>query len=121
MLLFWNLIVVFSIPSVERVPKLAVFYESTTSSLDGVLMLTKSQDKLIWQPKKIAEIEAQMGILIDKAQGAFIKDRSIIDNEPVCQGLVRCCHKDGGAPICLMKLNICKVYDTLDLRLVRLF
>ena len=90
-------------------------------SLDGVLMLTKSQDKLIWQPKKIAGIETQMGILVDKAQGAFIKDRSITDNDLVCQGMVRCCHKDGGAPICLMKLNICKAYDTLDLRLIGLF
>jgi len=84
-------------------------------------MLTRSQAKVIRQPKKIVEIEAQMGILIGKAQGAFIKDRSIIDNELVCQGLVRCCHKDGGAPICLMKLNICKAYDTLDLRLIGLF
>ena len=50
---------------------------------------------------KIAEIEAQMGILVDKAQGAIIKDRSIIGNVLVCQGLVRCCHKDAGAPFAL--------------------
>ena len=57
MLLLWNLIVVFSIPSTELVPKLAVFYEDTTLSLDGVLMLTRSQDKLLRSQGKLLRLK----------------------------------------------------------------
>lgn len=57
--------------------------------------------------------------LIDPAQGAFIKNRSIVDNVLVCQGLVRSYSRQNGIPRCLMKIDLRKAYDTLDWSFLR--
>lgn len=54
-----------------------------------------------------------MDYLINEAQGAFIKNRSIIDNVLVCQSIVRGYKRMVGSPKCLMKLDLRKAYDTL--------
>lgn len=51
---------------------------------------------------------------IDDVQGAFIKQRSIIDNILVCQGLVRNYNRDKAPPRCLIKMDIKKAYDTIE-------
>lgn len=52
--------------------------------------------------------------IISPVQGAFVRNRSIIDNIVVCQGLARNYHRDSGVPRCLMKLDLRKAYGTLD-------
>lgn len=59
-------------------------------------------------------MQTVMGGIINETQGAFVKKRSIMDNILVCQGLVRNYNREGGAPRCLMKLDLCKAYDTID-------
>lgn len=61
-----------------------------------------------------SRLQCAMGNLVNEVQGAFIQDKSIADNVLICQGLVRGCHKDSGAPRCLMKLDLRKAYDTLN-------
>lgn len=55
-----------------------------------------------------------MGSLTDEIQGVFVRGRSIADNIPVCQGMVRGYHKDRGSLRCFLKLDMRKAYDTLD-------
>lgn len=59
-------------------------------------------------------LQTVMGDLVDIAQGAFIKDRAIVDNVLVCQGLVRDYNKPTGPSRCLMKLDLKKAYDMLN-------
>lgn len=59
-------------------------------------------------------MQSVLNHLIDIAQGAFIKDRVIVDNILVWQGLVRDYHKPIGSPRCLMKLDLKKAYDMLS-------
>lgn len=57
--------------------------------------------------------------LIGPAQGAFLHQRSIVDNISVCQGLVRNYHRNSGEPRCHMKLDLRKAYDTIDWNFLR--
>lgn len=59
-------------------------------------------------------LQGVIGQLISESQGAFVRERSIIDNIMVCQGLVRNYTRENGAPRCLIKMDIKKTYDTLE-------
>lgn len=69
---------------------------------------------------KIITVRMQkvMNYLIDEAQGAFIKDRSIVDNVLVCQSIARGYQRRDGTPRCLMKLDLRKAYDTLNWKFI---
>lgn len=66
-----------------------------------------------------ARLQELLPSLVGAEQGAFIKQRSIVDNINVCQGLVRNYHRDKGVPRCLMKLDLRKAYDTIDWNFIR--
>lgn len=52
--------------------------------------------------------------IIDQAQSAFLKGRSIADNVLLMQELVRGYHRDGGFPRCAIKIDLMKAYDSVD-------
>lgn len=52
--------------------------------------------------------------IISNTQGAFVKDRSIMENILICQDIVRNYQREGGTARCLMKLDIKKAYDSLE-------
>lgn len=52
--------------------------------------------------------------LIDQAQSAFIKGRSIVDNVLLMEELVRGYHRDDGIPRCAVKIDFMKAYDSVD-------
>lgn len=52
--------------------------------------------------------------IIRANQGAFVKDRSIMENLLICQDIARNYHKDGGSPRCMVKLDNRKAYDSLE-------
>lgn len=52
--------------------------------------------------------------IVSMNQGAFVKNRSIMENIMICQEVARNYHRGGGSPRCLLKLDIRKTYDTLE-------
>lgn len=52
--------------------------------------------------------------LIDQAQGVFVAGRSIMHNILLCQDLVKHYSRRNCAPSCLMKIDLCKAYDTMN-------
>lgn len=52
--------------------------------------------------------------LVSLYQGAFVCNRSIMDNILVCQDLVHNYHRQEGQPRCMFKLDLQKAYDTVD-------
>lgn len=61
-----------------------------------------------------SRLQLVMDYLVDEVQGAEVKNRSIVDNILVCQGLVRGYNRMAGSPRCLLKLDLRKAYDMLD-------
>lgn len=52
--------------------------------------------------------------IIDKAQSAFIKGRSISDNILLAQELLRNYHRASGPPRCALKIDLEKAFDTVS-------
>ncbi|XP_073060321.1 uncharacterized protein [Primulina eburnea] len=61
--------------------------------------------------KRLGEV---VGSLIDEAQAAFIRGRSIVDNIHLAQELLRKYARKRGSPRCILKVDIQKAYDTVD-------
>ena len=55
-----------------------------------------------------------MGILLDPAQVAFIKGRSIGDNIHIAQELLRKYARKRVSPRCMLKVDLHKAFDTVD-------
>ena len=55
-----------------------------------------------------------LGNLISMNQSAFIPSRSISENVLLAQELVRNYHKEKGKPKCTLKINLMKVYDSVN-------
>lgn len=55
-----------------------------------------------------------MGSIVDKAQAAFISDRSIVDNIHLAQELLRKYARKRSSPRCTLKVDIQKAYDTVN-------
>lgn len=53
-------------------------------------------------------------ILIDKAQSAFIKSRSMVDNIHLAQEIMRGCTRKRTSPKCTLKIDIRKSYYTIS-------
>ena len=60
-----------------------------------------------------------LDFLIDQAQGAFVASRSIMHNILLCQDLVKHYTRQNCAPRCLMKIDLCKDYDTLNWHFIK--
>lgn len=54
-----------------------------------------------------------LGIIVDPAQTAFIKDRSIVDNIHLAQELFRKYTRKNASPRCILKVDLQKAYDTV--------
>lgn len=52
--------------------------------------------------------------IISSNQGAFVRDRSIMENILICQDIARDYHRDNELPRCMMRLDIRKAYDTIE-------
>jgi len=52
--------------------------------------------------------------LISRNQSAFVPSRCISENILLAQELVQNYHRSGGRPWCTMKVNLMKVYDSVD-------
>lgn len=59
-------------------------------------------------------MQSLLGDIISFNQGAFIKNRSIMDNVLICQDLVHNYHRNDSPARCLFKLDLQKAYDTID-------
>ncbi|XP_058216931.1 uncharacterized protein LOC131327817 [Rhododendron vialii] len=69
--------------------------------------------------KTITKLLAQrlqpvLPFVINKAQAAFVKGRSISDNILLMQELVRNYQRDSGVPRCAIKIDLMKAYDLVD-------
>ncbi|XP_057532912.1 uncharacterized protein LOC130810803 [Amaranthus tricolor] len=53
------------------------------------------------------------------AQGAFVAARNIMHNISLCQDLVRHYTRKNCAPSCLMKIDLCKAYDTMSWQFIK--
>ncbi|GAA0183546.1 hypothetical protein LIER_31085 [Lithospermum erythrorhizon] len=51
--------------------------------------------------------------LVDKAQGAFVKDRNIVDNICIAQELVRGYNRKRCTPSCMLMVDIRKAFDSV--------
>lgn len=71
-------------------------------------VIYKCVSKLICSKLKLV-----LGSLIDQAQGAFVEDRSIMHNILLCQYLVKQYSRERCAPSYLIKIDLCKAYDTM--------
>lgn len=60
-----------------------------------------------------------VGHILDEAQTAFIKDRSIVDNMHLAQELFSKYNRKNSSPRCNMKVDLQKAYDTVDLEFLR--
>lgn len=60
-----------------------------------------------------------LGDIIDHAQGAFVAGRSIMHNILLCQDLVKHYTRKNCAPSCLMKIDLCKAYDSLNWQFIK--
>lgn len=54
-----------------------------------------------------------IGGIIDPAQAAFIKERSIVDNIHLAQELFRKYNRKTASPRCILKVDLQKAYDTI--------
>lgn len=72
-------------------------------------VLYKCISKLICSRLKLG-----LGYLIDQAQGAFVAGRNIMHNILLCQDLIKQYGRKCCAPSCLMKIDLCKTYDSMD-------
>lgn len=54
-----------------------------------------------------------IGDIVDPAQTAFIKDRSIVDNIHLAQELFRKYNRKSASPRCILKVDLLKAYDTI--------
>lgn len=61
-----------------------------------------------------SRLSAVIGGIIDPAQAAFIKDRSIVDNIHLAQELFRKYNRKNASPRCILKVDLQKVYDTIS-------
>jgi len=52
--------------------------------------------------------------LVDKAQSAFVKGRSIVDNFMVSHEIFKSYNRKWISPRCVLKVDLRKAYDTLD-------
>lgn len=59
-------------------------------------------------------MQSSLKNLISFNQGAFVKNRSIMDNILLCQNLVHNYHRNDSPARCLFKLDLQKAYDTVD-------
>lgn len=55
-----------------------------------------------------------MPYIINENQGAFVKNRSIVDNVLISQEIIRHYNRKNASPRCLMKIDIKKAYDSVD-------
>lgn len=62
---------------------------------------------------------AIMGHIVDEAQMAFIKDRSIVENIHLAQELFRKYNRKKASPRCIMIMDLQKAYDTVHWEFLR--
>ena len=72
-------------------------------------VLYKCISKLICSRLKLV-----LGDLIDQAQVAFVAGRNIMHNILFCQDLVKHYSRKNCAPSFLLKIDLCKAYDTMN-------
>ncbi|GAB2268310.1 hypothetical protein Dimus_038709 [Dionaea muscipula] len=63
---------------------------------------------------------AVLPILVDPAQSAFVKGRSIVDNVLLCQELINGYERKGISPRCLARIDLRKAYDSISWKFVEL-
>ena len=61
-----------------------------------------------------ARMSTVLGSLIDHAQAAFVEGRSLSDNVHLVQELLRKYSRKRISPRCLIKVDLCKAYDSLN-------
>ena len=66
-----------------------------------------------------SKIKFVLEFLIDQAQGAFVVGRSIMHNILLCQDLVKHYTRKNCTPSCLMKIDLCKAYDTMNWQFIK--
>lgn len=64
-------------------------------------------------------MQAILGRIISFNRAAFVPGRSIISNILVCEDLVRNYHRNDSPPRCLMKIDLRKAYDSVELSFLR--
>lgn len=64
-------------------------------------------------------VQIVLDYVVGETEAVFVKNRSIVSNILVCQDLVRGYHRDKGPPRCMMKIDLCKAYDSLDWSFLR--
>ncbi|XP_062075376.1 uncharacterized protein LOC133779430 [Humulus lupulus] len=61
-----------------------------------------------------SRLNSVLPLLINQNQGAFIKHRSLAHNVLILQDLIKGYNRKNSSPRCLMKIDISKVYDSID-------
>ena len=77
-------------------------------------VLYKCISKLVCSRLKLV-----LGDLIDQAQGAFVAGRNIMHNILLCQDLVKHYSRKNCAPSCLLKIDLCKAYNTMSWQFIK--
>ena len=66
-----------------------------------------------------SRLKLVLGSIIDPTQGPFVTDRSIMHNILLCQDLLKQYSRYNCAANCLIKIELCKSYDTMDWKFLR--
>ncbi|GAA0162662.1 hypothetical protein LIER_18702 [Lithospermum erythrorhizon] len=100
----WNHTILALLPKVTGSPRVSDFQPiGLTNVLYKVITKILSRRLSLFLPK-----------LIDKAQGAFVQGRNIVDNIWVAQELVRGYNRSRCTPSCMLMLDIRKAFDTVS-------
>ena len=104
MLKSWNITTITLIPKV-----CSPLYPGDFRLISCCHVLYKCISKLICSKLKLV-----LDYLIDQAQGPFVAGCNIMHNILLCRDIVKHYTRQGSAPNCLMKIDLCKAFDTMN-------